>query len=44
MHKDWKGKKKEKSHERMKGFKHTFNINEPNKNHHDQYAKDDSKK
>jgi hypothetical protein len=33
-----------KSDQRRKGFKPRFNRNEPNRNHHDQYAKGDSKK
>jgi hypothetical protein len=44
MHKYWKDKKKEKSDQRRKGFKPPFIRNEPNKNHQDQYAKDDTKK
>jgi hypothetical protein len=44
MQKSWKDKKKEKSDQRKKGFKPPFNRNEPNKNHQDQYAKDESKK
>jgi hypothetical protein len=44
MQKSWKDKKKEKSDQRKKGFKPPFNRNEPNKNHQDQYAKDESNK
>jgi hypothetical protein len=44
MQKSWKDKKKEKYDQRRNGFKPPFNRNEPNKNHQDQYAKDDSKK
>ena len=40
----WKDKKKEKSDQRNKGFKPPFNRNIPNKNQHDQYAKDESKR
>jgi hypothetical protein len=43
MHKSWKDKKKEKSDQRKKRFKPPFNINEPNKNQQDRYAKDESK-
>jgi hypothetical protein len=41
LQKYWKDKKKEKSNQRKKGFKPTFNRNSPNKNHPDQYAKDE---
>jgi hypothetical protein len=44
MQKSWKDKKKEKCDERKKGYKPPFNRNEPNKNHLDKYAKDESKK
>ena len=44
MQKSWKDKKKEKFDQRKKGFKPPFNKNEPNKNHQDQYAKDESKR
>ena len=44
MKKPWKDKKKEKFDQRKKGFKAPFNRNEPNKNHQDQYVKDESKK
>jgi hypothetical protein len=44
MQKSWKDKKKEKSDQRKKGLKPHFNRNEPNKNHQDQYSKDESKK
>jgi hypothetical protein len=44
MQKSWKDNNKEKYDQRKKGFKPPFNINEPNKNHQDQYAKDDSQK
>jgi hypothetical protein len=40
----WKDKKKEKFDQRKKGFKPPFHRNEPNKNHQDRYAKDESKK
>jgi hypothetical protein len=44
LQKSWKDKKNEKSDQRRKGFKTSFNRNEPNRNHQDQYAKGDSKK
>jgi hypothetical protein len=44
MKKSWKDKKKEKYNQRRKGFKPPFNINSPNKNHQDQYVKDESKR
>jgi hypothetical protein len=44
MQKYWKDKKKEKYDQRRKGFKPPFNRNSPNKNHQDQYAKDESKR
>jgi hypothetical protein len=39
LQKSWKDKKNVKSDEMRKGFKPSFNRNEPNRNHHDQYAK-----
>jgi hypothetical protein len=44
MQKYWKDKKKEKYDQRRKGSKPPFNRNSPNKNHLDQYAKDESKR
>jgi hypothetical protein len=44
LYKSWKDKKKERYDQKMKGFKHPFNINIPNKNRQDQYAKDESKR
>jgi hypothetical protein len=44
MQKTWKDTQKEKSCQRKKGFKPPLNINEPNENHQDQYAKDESEK
>jgi hypothetical protein len=44
LHKSWQEKKNEKSDQRRKGFKPSFNRNEPNRNHQDQYAKGDFKK
>jgi hypothetical protein len=44
MEKYWKDRKKEKSDQRRKGFKPSFNRNNPNKNQQDQSAKDESKK
>jgi hypothetical protein len=44
MKKSWNDKKKEKFDQRRKGFKPPFNINSPNKNNQDQYAKDESKR
>jgi hypothetical protein len=44
LQKSWKDKKNAKSDQRRKVFKPTFNRNEPNRNHQDQYAKGDSKK
>jgi hypothetical protein len=44
LQKSWKDKKNTKSDQRRKGFKPSFNRNEPNKNYQDQYAKGDFKK
>jgi hypothetical protein len=44
MQKSWKDNKKEKYEQRKKGFKPPFNRNSPNKNHPDQYAKDEYKR
>jgi hypothetical protein len=44
LQKSWKDKKNEKSDQRRKGFKPSFNRNETNRNHQYQYAKGDSKK
>jgi len=44
MKKYWKDKKKKKSYQRRKGFKPSFNRNNPNKNQQDQSVKDESKK
>jgi hypothetical protein len=39
LQKYWKDKKNVKSNQRKKGFKPSFNRNEPNRNHQDQYSK-----
>jgi hypothetical protein len=44
MQKSWKDKKNVKSNQRRKGFKPSFNRNEPNRIHQDQYPKGDFKK
>jgi hypothetical protein len=44
LQKSWKDKKNVKSDQRRKGFKYSFNRNEPNINHQDQYVKGDFKK
>jgi hypothetical protein len=44
LQKSWKDKKNVKSDQRRKGLKPSFNRNEPNRNHQDQYAKGDFKK
>jgi hypothetical protein len=44
LQKSWKDKKNVKYDQRRKGFKPSFNRNEPNINHQDQYAKGDFKK
>jgi hypothetical protein len=44
MKKYWKDKNKDKYDQRRKGFKPHFNINSPNKNHQNEYAKDESKR
>jgi hypothetical protein len=44
LQKYWKDKKKDKSDQIKKGFKPPFNINSPNKNQPDQYAKDELKR
>jgi hypothetical protein len=44
LQKSWKDKKKDKSDQRRKGFKPSFNRNSPNKNQQDWFAKDESKR
>jgi hypothetical protein len=44
MLKSWKDKNKEKYDHRRKGLNPPFNRNSPNKNHQDQYDKDESKR
>jgi hypothetical protein len=44
LQKYWKDKMNVNSDQRRKGFKPPFNRNEPNRNHQDQYAKEDFKK
>jgi hypothetical protein len=43
LQKYWKAKNNEKFDQRRKGFQPSFNRNDPNKNHQDQYAKRDFK-